>query len=73
MQDFSSIISKTNFTIYDWVIVAVYLSISLGVGVMVRKYITNMDSYLAAGRAIGTRLGIATMAGTEMGDLHSAH
>ncbi len=58
---------QTNFTAFDWVIVALYLSISLVIGLVVKKYVRNMATYLGAGRAVGTYLGIATMTGTEMG------
>lgn len=63
----ASILSQTNFTTLDWVIVFAYLGISLVIGLFVRKYVTNMAGYIGAGRAIGTCLGVATMTGTEMG------
>ncbi|MFQ5631482.1 MAG: sodium:solute symporter, partial [bacterium] len=60
-------LSQTNFTGWDWLIVTLYLSISIIIGLRVRKYILNMTDYIGAGRAIGTALGVATMTGTEMG------
>lgn len=63
----SEALARTNFTNLDWGIVAGYLLISLVIGLLVRKYATNMASYIGAGRALGTCLGIATMTGTEMG------
>lgn len=60
-------LGQTNFTGFDWGIVAVYLAISMFVGLLAKKYVYNMADYIGAGRAIGTALGIATMTGTEMG------
>jgi solute:Na+ symporter, SSS family len=60
-------VSRTNFGVLDWIIVAIYLVGSLAMGWIGRKYIRDMTDYIGAGRAIGTRLGIATMTGTEMG------
>ena len=65
--NFESVLSQTNFTAFDWVIVVIYLSISLVIGLIARKYITNMTDYIGAGRALGTKLAIATMTGTELG------
>jgi len=62
-----NIVEKTNFTVFDWGIVAAYLSCSVAVGLYVRKYIASMADYVVAGRRVGTALGVATMAGTEMG------
>ncbi len=59
--------SQTNFTHWDWAIVIAYLTASLAVGLIVRRYVGDMVDYIGAGRAVGTRLGIAAMAGTEMG------
>ena len=52
---------------WDWCIVVMYLTVSLGIGLYVRKYATTMTSYIAAGRGVGVWLGVATMSGTEMG------
>jgi len=57
----------TNFTGLDWGIVAVYLSLSVVIGLLVRRYVTNMTDFVAAGRAVSTWLGLATIIGTEMG------
>ena len=65
--EFTQALSRTNFTSFDWVIVVIYLSISIVIGLFVKKYVRNMTTYLGAGRAIGTWLGVATMTGTEMG------
>lgn len=59
--------SQTNFTPLDWVIVAVYLALSVGIAFFVKRYAGNMTNFVSAGRAVGTWLGIATLTGTEMG------
>jgi len=60
-------ISQTNFTTLDWGIVVCYLLISVVIGLLVKKYASNMAAYIGAGRGVGTWLGIATMTGTELG------
>ena len=60
-------LQQTNFTTLDWLIVAAYLSVSLMVGIAVKRFATSMASYIAAGRKLGVWLGIATMTGTELG------
>ena len=59
--------SQTNFGPIDWVIVAVYLLLSVGIAFFVKRYAGNMTNFVTAGRAVGTWLGIATLTGTEMG------
>jgi SSS family solute:Na+ symporter len=56
-----------HFSAIDWLIVAVYLVACFGAGVYCRKYVGNVADYLVAGRALGTHLGIATLAATEIG------
>lgn len=63
----AAILQTTNFTTLDWVIVIVYPLISLGIGLYVRRFITNMEDFVVAGRGLGLWLGIATMTGTELG------
>ena len=60
-------ISQTNFTTLDWGIVVCYLLMSVFIGLWVKKYASNMATYIGAGRGVGTWLGIATMTGTELG------
>ena len=67
VNEFTEALSRTNFSAFDWVIVVLYLSISVVIGLFVKKYVRNMTTYLGAGRAIGTWLGVATITGTEMG------
>ena len=67
MENASEILSKTNFSTIDWVIVICYPMISVVIGLIVRKYITNMKDFVCAGQGMGTCLGIATLTGTELG------
>ncbi|MCB1236954.1 MAG: sodium:solute symporter family protein, partial [Verrucomicrobiae bacterium] len=60
-------LQRTNFSVVDGVIVAVYLGLSLLIGIAVKKYARDMTAYIGADRKIGTWLGVATMLGTEMG------
>ena len=61
------ILHGTNFATVDWIIVGLYLAISVMIGLEVRRYVNSMAAYVGAGRQVGTWLGIATMTGTEMG------
>jgi SSS family solute:Na+ symporter len=56
-----------DFTLLDWLIVAVYLVTCFGAGVYCRKFVGGVEDYLVAGRALGVYLGIATLAATEIG------
>ena len=60
-------LQQTNFTTVDWVIVICYPMISVIIGLVVRKYISNMKDFVTAGQGLGTCLGIATLTGTELG------
>jgi len=66
-QQVAEVLCQTNFTGFDWGIVAVYLAASVFIGLAVKKYVGNMTDYVTAGRGVGTALGVATMTGTEMG------
>jgi len=57
----------TNFTILDGIIIGVYLSGSLLVGIFVNRYIHNVTDYLVGGRASGAALNVATYIGTGLG------
>ena len=63
----AKLIVTSNFSAIDWVIVAVYLCVSVVIGLLVKRYIKNMTDFVVAGRQLGTWLGLATMIGTEMG------
>jgi len=70
LQDVSledSIQLGTNFTNWDWLIVAVYLSASVLIGVFANRYIRNMADYIVAGRSLRSFISIATMLGSEVG------
>lgn len=60
-------LSQTNFGVVDWVIVVVYLLLSLLIGLWVKRFTGSMTNYIGAGRKVGTWLGVATMTGTELG------
>jgi len=61
------VVAGTNFSAIDWVIVSVYLMISVVIGLWVNRYAKSMTAYIGAGRSVGTWLGVATMTGTELG------
>ena len=67
MPEAAEVLRETNFTAIDWVIVIAYPLISLGIGLYVRRFITNMKDFVVAGQGLGVCLGIATMTGTELG------
>jgi len=67
MDTAADVLSKTNFSAIDWVIVICYPLISVVIGLVVRKYIVNMKDFVTAGQSLGTALGVATLTGTEMG------
>ena len=57
----------SNFGLLAWLIVFVYMTITLSIGLYVNKYIKDMEDYLVAGRALKTRIAVATMSGSELG------
>ena len=59
--------SHTHVGPIDWVLVAVYLLLSVSIAFFVKRYAGNMTNFVSAGRAVGTWLGVATLTGTEMG------
>jgi SSS family solute:Na+ symporter len=63
----TNILTDTNFTVVDWIIVIAYPMISLGIGIYVSKFIKNMNDFVCAGKGLGTALGVATLTGTELG------
>ena len=58
-----------NFAPIDWIIVIVYLGASLGIGLAGRKYVGSTAHFLVAGRELGTWIGVATLAATEIGTI----
>lgn len=59
----------TNFSALDWTIVLVYLAATLGTGLYGRKFVGGIADFLVAGRELGTFIGIATLAATEIGTI----
>lgn len=58
------------FTYLDWSIVAIYLSASVAVGLLGKRFIgKSVSHYLVAGRELGLYIGIATLAATEIGTI----
>ncbi len=57
----------TQFTGFDWVIVAVYVLLIGVLGVKVNRYISGVSSYMVGGRASGWALNTASYIGTELG------
>ncbi|WP_223315511.1 sodium:solute symporter family protein [Clostridium botulinum] len=58
----------TNFSwMLDGSIVGSYIIITLIVGLLIRKYVNNVDDYLVAGREVDLYAGMASLAATEFG------
>ena len=51
----------------DGSIVGLYLLVTMMAGLYVRKYVSNVDDFLVAGREMNVYLGIASLAATEFG------
>ncbi|WP_410687350.1 sodium:solute symporter family protein [Avibacterium paragallinarum] len=51
----------------DGSIVGLYILLSLVVGILVRKYVKNVNDFLVAGRNVDLHVGIASLAATEFG------
>ena len=58
-----------NFAAIDWVIVVFYLALSLGIGIIGKRYVGDLTHFLVAGRELGVYVGIATLAATEIGTI----
>ena len=57
----------SNFSWVDGSIVGVYLLATMTAGIMVRKYVGRVETFLVAGREMDVYLGIASLAATEFG------
>ena len=57
----------SNFSWVDGSIVGVYLLATMTAGIMVRKYVGRVETFLIAGREMNVYLGIASLASTEFG------
>ena len=58
-----------NFAAIDWVIVVAYLALSLGIGILGKRFVGDLTHFLVAGRELGVYVGIATLAATEIGTI----
>lgn len=58
---------SSNFAALDWVIVVLYLSLTVVIGVKANRLIRGMDDYVVAGRRLKSSLAVATMIGSELG------
>jgi solute:Na+ symporter, SSS family len=56
-----------NFTVVDWVIVALYLTGSVAAGLFGKWFVSGVADFLVAGRELDTHLGVATLSATEIG------
>lgn len=56
-----------HFALLDWMILVVYLSASVFIGLRARRYVEDMEGYFVAGRRVGVALGSATLMATEIG------
>jgi SSS family solute:Na+ symporter len=59
----------THFATLDWVIIVVYVGATLAAGLYGRKFVGGIGDFLVAGRELGTFIGIATLAATEIGTI----
>ncbi len=57
------------FAAIDWVIVGVYLVLTLATGLFGKRFVGNVTDFLVAGRELGAYIGIATLAATEIGTI----
>lgn len=57
------------FNALDWTILVAYLTLTIAVGLWVRRYVEDLAGYIVAGRNIKVSLGVATFAATEMGTI----
>ena len=53
----------------DWIIVIGYLVGTLAAGLYGKRYISGLSEFLLAGRQLGTFIGVATLAATEIGTI----
>ncbi len=58
-----------HFHLLDWVIVVVYLLGTMAAGLYGKKYVSGLSDFLVAGRQLGTFIGVATLAATEIGTI----
>ncbi len=56
-----------NFHLIDWIILFLYLGITVTIGLRAKKYVENLEGYFVAGRKVRVALGSATLIATEIG------
>lgn len=56
-----------NFTLLDWIIIVVYLALTIGIGLYAKRYVSGLAGFIVAGRSL--KLGVCTagMIATELG------
>lgn len=59
----------THFAALDWIIIVIYVGATLAAGLYGRKFVGGIGDFLVAGRELGTFIGIATLAATEIGTI----
>jgi SSS family solute:Na+ symporter len=62
-------VPAVDFAPIDWVIVVLYLGLSLGIGIFGKRFVGDLTHFLVAGRELGVYAGIATLAATEIGTI----
>ncbi len=62
-------LDHVNFSSLDWTILIVYLTVTIAIGIWVKRYVESLSGYLVAGRRIKVSLGVATFAATEIGTI----
>ena len=56
-----------NFGIIDWIIIFIYLAITMSAGLAMRRHVSKVEDFILAGREMDLYLGIASLAATEFG------
>ena len=56
-----------NFGIIDWIIIFIYLAITMSAGLAMRRHVAKVEDFILAGREMDLYLGIASLAATEFG------
>ena len=56
-----------NFSLLDWLIIFVYLGLTISVGIYAKRYVSDLSGYIVASRRLKVGVGTATMIATELG------
>ena len=57
----------SGFGTLDWIIVFAYLTVTMVVGISMRRYVKKVEHFIVAGREMDVYLGVASLAATEFG------